>query len=103
MWQEMDPDDFLDVLCIALEADADGSGGSGLEEAAEDSGSSLGLGLGPLKVLSFCLAFSPVFQPARQRLRGGALWPRLLGSKRSAFSSSAFGALSLPELDPCPV
>lgn len=39
---EMDPDDFLDVLCIALEADADGSGGSGLEEAAEDSGSSLG-------------------------------------------------------------
>jgi len=37
---EMDPDDFLDVLCIALEADADQ--GSGLEETAEDSGSSLG-------------------------------------------------------------
>ena len=94
----MDPDDFLDVLCIALEADADGSGGSGLEEAAEDSGSSLGLGLGPLKVLSH---FPPLFSSARQRLRGGALWPRLLGSKRSAFSSSAFGALSLPKLDPC--
>ena len=40
----MDPDDFLDVLCIALEADADQ--GSGLEETAEDSGSSLGP-LGP--------------------------------------------------------